>query len=1012
MDDRQLAELREWGRRLHQYGKSPELRAAGRALDLATAEIDRLRSERAAPTAADEAPRPTAKTRRRRRPFDLDEEADEGEAEPLTRLPERLLERTAAVADQQRNGRSRRPRPVATAVVERPPPPPRARREHRHRPESRTAAPTDRTVGARDHARPAPAWTVPWPGRRTLIAAAVAGAVIAVGWVAIRIAAPDLEAEGPPADAKIGKDARPSLAFSIRASTETLRGTRWLLDNEDVTDRVVLEPRIATFSAAKLPDGDHVLTVTADGRLPGSRAERTWNFAIDTSPPKIRLDKSTLQAPVAQPMRFAGTVDEDVAVVVGGRSVPVEDGRFAVAYREPPTQPVALLATDAFGNRTKLRVRVALIPRPPRAPVRAVHVTFYAWASPTLRRGILDLVDSGRINTVELDLKDESGIVGFDAPIRFGQTIGSVQPVYDLSDAIDVLHRRGVMVVGRIVAFRDPVYATAAWKRGWRSQVIQTPNGGPYAGYGGFTNFANPTVRRYNVAVARVAAAAGIDDVLYDYVRRPDGPIDSMEFPNLQGSPERSIATFLAETRSALKPYGTFLGASVYGVAATRPTEVAQDIPAMARNVDYISPMLYPSHWGAGEYGVSYPNAQPYAIVEKSLRDFKRQVRGTGARLVPWLQDFSLGVTYGASEVRAQIEAAKEVGIREWLLWDPLVTYTGDALDEGRRLEPIPTRRRDAKVAATETTPRPAAPPADDAASKAEAVRANELGEVPVLMYHQIREDGGGDYDLTPDEFRAELERLWREGYRPVRAIDLVTGQLDVPAGKSPVVLTFDDSTKEQLALDRAGQIKPETAIGIMLQFKRTHPGFELAGTFYPNREPFAGVAAGPRLLRWLDEHGFELGNHTKDHIPLNQMSGEEARRQLVLGREVITAAVPDAQVRTLALPLVGWPTPRSIAWRGSWAGRSYTHEGIFLVGAEPASSPFARKFDPHAIPRIRTTPRGAADPEYGSSWWLDQLRRDRGRRYVSDGDPNTVAFPHRFAGALAPRFRGRAEPY
>jgi peptidoglycan/xylan/chitin deacetylase (PgdA/CDA1 family) len=290
-------------------------------------------------------------------------------------------------------------------------------------------------------------------------------------------------------------------------------------------------------------------------------------------------------------------------------------------------------------------------------------------------------------------------------------------------------------------------------------------------------------------------------------------------------------------------------------------------------------------------------------------------------------------------------------------------------------------------------------------------VRANELGEVPVLMYHQIRRDGGGEYDLTPDEFRAELERLWREGYRPVRAIDVVTGALDVPAGKSPVVLTFDDSTKEQLAVDSAGEVLPETAIGIMLEFQRTHPGFELAGTFYPNREPFAGVREGPQLLRWLAEHGFELGNHTRDHIPLDQMGAEEARRQLVLGRELITDAVPEARVRTLALPLGAWPTPRSIAWRGSWRGRAYEHDGVFLVGAEPAPSPFARSFDRRAIPRIRTAPPGAGS-EFGSSWWLDQLRRDPSRRFVSDGDPKTVAFPRGLSAKLEPRFRERAKPY
>ncbi|HET8653624.1 MAG TPA: putative glycoside hydrolase [Gaiellaceae bacterium] len=836
--------------------------------------------------------------------------------------------------------------------------------------------------------------------------------VVLAGWATLRIAAPDLEPAGPEADARIGTEARRSLSFAIRGSDETLEAARWTLDGGDITDRVVRENGVARFSGARLPDGDHVLTVTADGRLPGSRAEHTWDFTIDTTPPEVRLDQSSLKAVVGQPMRLAGAVDDEVDVEVAGRAVEVDDGRFAVAYAEPPGEPVALVAADAFGNRTSLRVRVQLVPRRPRAPLRGVHVTSFAWANPELRRGILDLIDAGKINTVELDLKDESGTVGFDAQVPFAEQIGSVEDIYDLREAIDMLHRRGVMVVGRLVVFRDPVHASAAWKRGWRDQVVQTPTGGPYAGYGGFTNFANPTVRRYNIAIARAAAVAGIDDVLYDYVRRPDGPIGSMRFPNLRGSPERAITSFLEETREALRPRGTFLGASVFGVAATRPTEVAQDVRSMARHVDYIAPMLYPSHWGPGEYGVSYPNADPFAIVQRSLRDFQRQVRGTGARVVPWLQDFSLGVTYGPTEVRAQIGAAKSVGIREWLLWDPLVTYTADALPEAARLQPIETTRTAATPAAGEPAPKPAVPPPDSASAKAAAVRANELGEVPVLMYHQIRADGGGDYDLTPAEFRAELERLWREDYRPVRAIDLVTGDLDVPAGKSPVVLTFDDSTKEQLALDADGEIKRDTAIGIMLDFARTHPDFKLAGTFYPNREPFAGVREGPRLLRWLAEHGFELGNHTKDHIPLNQMGAAEARKQLALGLKLITDAVPQARVRTVALPLGAWPAPRSIAWRGVWGSQRYAHDGVFLVGAEPAASPFARDFEPHAIPRIRTTPRNAPSPEYGSSWWLDQLRRNPGRRYVSDGDAETVAFPRRLSGSLAPGFRERARPY
>jgi hypothetical protein len=161
-----------------------------------------------------------------------------------------------------------------------------------------------------------------------------------------------------------------------------------------------------------------------------------------------------------------------------------------------------------------------------------------------------------------------------------------------------------------------------------------------------------------------------------------------MRFPGLHGSPSAAIVGFLRETRLALRPYKTMLGASVFGIAATRPDQVAQDVPAMARQVDYIAPLVYPSHWGRGEYNVSDPNAEPFAIVERSLFDFQRDVGGTPARLVPWLQDFSLGgVVYGPPQVRAQITAARKLGVDEFLLWDPGVTYTAAALEPNARPE-------------------------------------------------------------------------------------------------------------------------------------------------------------------------------------------------------------------------------------------------------------------------------------------------------------------------------------
>src|SRR5260370_19266348 len=132
--------------------------------------------------------------------------------------------------------------------------------------------------------------------------------------------------------------------------------------------------------------------------------------------------------------------------------------------------------------------------------------------------------------------------------------------------------------------------------------------------------------------------------------------------------------------------------------------------------------MVCPSHWAPGEYGVANPNAEPYDIVFRSLQDFEKDVKGTGARVVPWLQDFSLGVKYGSTEVRAQIDAARADGIDEFLLWDPAVTYDAGALDANGGSAPT--------VTATPSTGLP----------------ANELGLVPAIMHHTIRPDRLGPY--------------------------------------------------------------------------------------------------------------------------------------------------------------------------------------------------------------------------------------------------------------------------
>jgi peptidoglycan/xylan/chitin deacetylase (PgdA/CDA1 family) len=304
--------------------------------------------------------------------------------------------------------------------------------------------------------------------------------------------------------------------------------------------------------------------------------------------------------------------------------------------------------------------------------------------------------------------------------------------------------------------------------------------------------------------------------------------------------------------------------------------------------------------------------------------------------------------------------------------------------------------------------------PEEPAVDPAE-IGANELGQIPVLMYHRILPDGGGEYDNTPEEFREELRWLHEEGYVPITAAELASGSIDVPAGTTPVVLTFDDSSREQFALDEDGEVEPETAVGILEELAEELDGFEPTGSFYVLGSLFgAAQERGYELLADLAERGYEIGNHTAKHENLRQLDAAGVQRALAEGVENIRAAVPDAEVRTLSYPLGIRPEDRSLAAEGRHGDTTYAHEGGLLVGSGPSPSPFDTEFDPLAIPRIRSQPNWSAgdEPDYGSGFWLTWFVDNPDRRYISDGDPDTISFPEELADQLAPDLEDRAQPY
>ena len=277
----------------------------------------------------------------------------------------------------------------------------------------------------------------------------------------------------------------------------------------------------------------------------------------------------------------------------------------------------------------------------------------------------------------------------------------------------------------------------------------------------------------------------------------------------------------------------------------------------------------------------------------------------------------------------------------------------------------------------------------------AEPPRPNELGRVMILEYHKI------DYPeerwtRTPENFRRDLETLYARGYRLQSLNSLVEGRITVPAGTTPVVLTFDDSSAGQFRyLERNGalEIDRNSGMGVLEAFIREKPDFGRAATFFvlPGAKPpnnlFNQPAHEGRKLRWLVEHGYELGNHTLWHANLGKYDETTVRAQLAEAQVWVQRHVPQYRLRTLALPHGVYPREVGWALAGTAKGTTYRHEAILMVAGGAAPSPFAKSFDPVRLPRIQAV-------EHDLRHWLNHFERTPDDRYISDGDPDTLTIP------------------
>ena len=283
----------------------------------------------------------------------------------------------------------------------------------------------------------------------------------------------------------------------------------------------------------------------------------------------------------------------------------------------------------------------------------------------------------------------------------------------------------------------------------------------------------------------------------------------------------------------------------------------------------------------------------------------------------------------------------------------------------------------------------------------------NELGKVPIMMYHGIREKTssstgtvGGNvdkdgYNRTPSAFREDLEYYYENGYRMIRLEDYINGKVDVEYGKSPIILTFDDGNEDNIkvtGLDENGNIiiDKNSAVGILEEFKKNHPDANVTATFFVNAGMFNQSEYNEKILKWMVENNYDIGNHTQTHLDIKKSSADKVQKEIVYVYEELEKIIPGKYVKIIALPF-GSPYSKThdnfkYVLSSTYNGKTYETEAALRVGWEPEVSCFDKEFDKTFLKRCRAYDNNGK--EFDIKMVFDMLEKNR---YISDGEPNII---------------------
>lgn len=350
-------------------------------------------------------------------------------------------------------------------------------------------------------------------------------------------------------------------------------------------------------------------------------------------------------------------------------------GLVTVVKAEPTTEQFTF-ADSQEAPKPAARVK------PPRQIAKGIYLTAQSAANPAKVDAMIALIDSTELNAVVIDTKDYTGKILYDTKVPLAVELKTAQPIMkDVSEIIKKFHDKNIYVIARQTVMQDPALATAR-----PDLAIKSKKGGLWRDNLGLA-WVDPTKREiwdYNVELAKESIALGFDEINFDYVRFPtDGNLSLAVFATSTVRRHENMAAFYKYLSEALIDEPAYISLDFFGFVMERHDgmSIGQRLVDANQVVDYISPMMYPSHYPKGYLGFDNPAAYPGAVINNGMKKGSAYFStSTRAEVRPWLQAFHIGARYDASKIRAQIDAVEKYPNGGWLLWNASNNYSSAGL--------------------------------------------------------------------------------------------------------------------------------------------------------------------------------------------------------------------------------------------------------------------------------------------------------------------------------------------